>query len=183
MPSSSHNKQRFPAGWRVATLREITIQKQATIDPGDFEDELFEYYSIPAYQENGRPILERGGNIGSVKFLLNPSTILFGKLNPRVEKVWNVAEGTAYRKIGSTEWIPMQPGTGVDADYLYFLAWSGTCNGPRQNVGHGVYPQQAAGKPIGILRPSSSQYRPCPSRKELPAFYRQCSALSMCGTG
>ncbi|MGH8728204.1 MAG: restriction endonuclease subunit S [Burkholderiales bacterium] len=49
---------------------------------------------------------------------------MFGKLNPRVEKVWRIGNHTAHRKIGSTEWLPLVPRHDVDEQFLYFLMWS-----------------------------------------------------------
>jgi type I restriction enzyme, S subunit len=94
------------------------------MNPALNADEQFEYYSIPAYQVDQRPTLARGREIGSSKLLLQSGTILFGKLNPRVEKVWRVGNYTELRKIGSTEWLPLIPRDDVDEHFLYFLMWS-----------------------------------------------------------
>jgi len=51
-------------------------------------------------------------------------TVLFGKLNPRVPKVWLV-EASERRKIASTEFIPLFPvKERILSDFLYFLCWS-----------------------------------------------------------
>lgn len=117
----------LPQHWRVSTLGEINIVKATSINPQDFADEVFEYYSIPDYQRNQKPSLTKGGSIESSKLHLNPNTILFGKLNPRVEKVWRVGAQTGYRQIGSTEWIPIlpseidQPEENLDNQTIYKL--------------------------------------------------------------
>jgi type I restriction enzyme S subunit len=56
--------------------------------------------------------------------ILESGTVLFGKLNPRVEKVWRVGSYSTHRKIGSTEWLPIVPCAEVDADFVYYLMWS-----------------------------------------------------------
>jgi type I restriction enzyme S subunit len=114
----------LPPTWQIQSLEDINDCRKRTINPHNFPDELFEYYSIPAYQEGVHPALEYGREINSVKLLLETGTILFGKLNPRVEKVWRVENDTPHRKIGSTEWLPISPAAGIDANFVYYLQWS-----------------------------------------------------------
>ena len=114
----------LPDDWEFSTLGDLNTRKAPMLNPKDFVDETFEYYSIPDFQRDQRPSLTNGGAIESSKLLLKPKMVLFGKLNPRVEKVWRVAESPKFRQIGSTEWITILPNDRVDADFLYFLEWS-----------------------------------------------------------
>ena len=116
--------ENLPDDWDIIALGDIDIRKAAALTPKNFADETFEYYSIPDYQRDQTPSLTAGYSIESSKLLLEPKTVLFGKLNPRVEKVWRVAESSEFRQIGSTEWIPIFPDERVDSDFLYFLEWS-----------------------------------------------------------
>jgi type I restriction enzyme, S subunit len=116
--------ENLPEDWELSPLGALNSRKAPMVNPKDFPGETFEYYSIPDYQRDQRPSLTKGGEIESTKLLLKPKTILFGKLNPRVEKVWRVAESPEFRQIGSTEWITILPNERVDADFLYFLEWS-----------------------------------------------------------
>ena len=114
----------LPDDWEFSTLGDLNTYKPTTLNPKDFVGETFEYYSIPDFQRDQRPSLTYGGAIESSKILLKPKMILFGKLNPRVEKVWRVAESPEFRQIGSTEWITILPNDQVGADFLYFLELS-----------------------------------------------------------
>lgn len=60
----------IPEDWGIETLKEINKGKKESVNPLSCPDEVFEYYSIPAYQEGKRPILEKGANIYSQKVLL-----------------------------------------------------------------------------------------------------------------
>jgi type I restriction enzyme S subunit len=117
------NEITLSRSWRVQPLSTFNA-RLGTINPATCPDETFEYYSIPAYQDGPRPILSKGSEIGSAKLLLDIGTVLFGKLNPRVEKVWRVGNHSPHRKIGSMEWLPLVPPEGVDGEFLYFLMWS-----------------------------------------------------------
>jgi len=124
MTAAQDTSNFLPMSWHTQPLSAFNASRPSTIDPASYSDETFEYYSIPAYQENQRPTHAKGGDIGSSKLLLDAGTILFGKLNPRVEKVWRVGNYTKHRKIGSTEWLPLIPRDDVDEQFLYFLMWS-----------------------------------------------------------
>lgn len=114
----------IPDDWDVTTLGEVNTLKSRTLLPGAFPDEQFEYYSIPDYQNGEKPGRVKGKTIASAKLQLKPKSVLFGKLNPRVEKVWRVGPLNDLRQIGSTEWIPVLPDERMDPDFLYFLEWS-----------------------------------------------------------
>ena len=115
----------LPEEWTVVPLQKLNSQKKVSLNPANFPDEIFEYYSIPNYQNSKKPSFEQGASILSQKILLNNGAVLFGKLNPRVEKVWKVESDTQHRKIGSTEWIPIFPDNEkVDSGFLYYVEWS-----------------------------------------------------------
>ncbi|MDI6808883.1 MAG: restriction endonuclease subunit S [Candidatus Eisenbacteria bacterium] len=119
-----HSVRGLPENWQVKPLSAFNARRPVTINPASSAEETFEYYSIPAYQDDQRPTLAKGNKIGSSKLLLDSGTVLFGKLNPRVEKVWRVGNYSPHRKIGSTEWLPLVPSNDVDEQFLYFLLWS-----------------------------------------------------------
>jgi len=114
----------LPEHWATVSLGQLNQRVTSSINPKDFPDESFEYYSIPDYQKNQRPSLTKGSEIDSQKLVLQPNTILFGKLNPRVEKVWQVLPSSGIRQIGSTEWLPILPPDTVDSRFVYYLTWS-----------------------------------------------------------
>lgn len=115
----------LPYDWVVTTISSLNKEDKESINPMQYPSEIFEYYSIPAYQENKTPMLTKGIEILSQKLLLKSGTVLFGKLNPRVEKVWIVKSESSHRKIGSTEWLPILPNKNVaDSDFIYYLSWS-----------------------------------------------------------
>ncbi len=115
----------LPAEWEVVRLDNVIESGKSSINPLDFPTEKFDYYSIPAYQVSVNPFIEIGNEIRSQKLLVETGTVLFGKLNPNVPKVWRVVSNSERRKIASTEFIPLVPKKGkIDFQFLYFLALS-----------------------------------------------------------
>jgi len=114
-----------PVDWEVVPLKQTANRLKVTINPQSYPNEIFDYYSIPAYQVSDEPNLERGKEIHSQKLTIELGTILFGKLNPRVPKVWQVVSNSTRRKIASTEFIPLLPlADKIYSEFLYYLAWS-----------------------------------------------------------
>ncbi|RLG30370.1 hypothetical protein DRN97_10660 [Methanosarcinales archaeon] len=115
----------IPREWKVVRLEDVVDRKRNNINPVNYPDEVFEYYSIPAYHGNQQPVMEVGKNIRSQKFLVKEGTVLFAKLNPRVPKAWLVKSNTNKRKIASTEFIPLYPKEDRVKDlFLFYLCWS-----------------------------------------------------------
>ncbi len=119
-----HTHFGFPERWREESLGGLSGASSGTINPLDFPNELFEYYSIPAFQEQNAPILERGSAIFSIKLLVENGTVLFGKLNPRVLKVWLVDSESPNRRIASTEFLPIVSNGLAEPKFVYFMCHS-----------------------------------------------------------
>ena len=90
--------------WPRIALGEIAVKRRGSVDPQKFPDETFELYSIPAY-DAGRPEIVEGADIGSSKQLLEPDDVVISRIVPHIQRVWIVGPKTAYRQIGSGEWI------------------------------------------------------------------------------
>ena len=110
--------------WREARLGELVQLQRMLINPADHPDELFEYYSIPAYDSDRRPTLAKGSEIGSSKFAIQGEAILVSKLNPRFPRVWHVAPRTKLRAIASTEFLILKPRDRVDSRFIKYLCLS-----------------------------------------------------------
>jgi type I restriction enzyme S subunit len=133
----------LPEGWRWAELQEVVTAEKEAVNPLDHPDELFAYYSIPAYQQSDNPALTLGREILSLKLLVEERSVLFGKLNPRVPKVWLVSHKSERRKIASTEFIPLLPKAAETAsDFLYYLCWSGNVMPKAQELVSGSTPSR-----------------------------------------
>jgi type I restriction enzyme M protein len=75
------------------------------IDPRNTPEEIFELWSIPAF-DAGSPELLRGGDIGSQKKVVFPGDVLLSRIIPHIRRGWVVRENSAGRRqIASTEWI------------------------------------------------------------------------------
>ena len=100
----------IPQGWTVQELGNLVSIQTSSVNPAKNEESQFLHYSIPAYDEQMRPKLEKGLEIKSNKYLIKRNSILVSKLNPETYRIWTVfAEPSQYERICSTEFIVYEP--------------------------------------------------------------------------
>lgn len=99
-------------------IKEINEYKSESINPMKTPDTMYELYSVPFFT-TGHPEYLHGSEIGSSKVTVQKNDILVCKINPRINRVWVVADESNYQSIASSEWIIVRT-----AQYNpYFLAW------------------------------------------------------------
>lgn len=176
---------RLPTEWARRQLRQLHLGGVSNLDPINFSDEQFEYYSIPAYQNGTAPTVAYGREILSQKLALPLNCVLFGKLNPRVEKVWNVRSSGTLRLLGSTEWLPIVPTAEVDQDFIYFLLRSEWVMPIAQGLTSGSTPSRERVEPKSFYD-IEVPLPPLPEQRSIAALLRrfetaielQCRALN-----
>jgi type I restriction enzyme S subunit len=101
------------------SLSHVASLQRETVDPAEHPGELFEHFSIPAF-DNGRwPALEVGAQILSGKTRLpRGDVILLSKLNPATPRVWWPRATARGEPVCSGEFVVLVP-TEVPATFLY----------------------------------------------------------------
>lgn len=108
--------------WARIHLGALFREKPRSIDPAKYSDELFELFSVPAY-ERRIPDLARGGEIGSTKVLVEPGDTLLCRIVPHIRRGWVVPSSAGHRQIASGEWIILRHDD-FDPGYLRHLVLS-----------------------------------------------------------
>ena len=99
-------------------IKEINEYVSEIINPMKTPDTIFEMYSVPIY-DTGHPEYLRGDEIASNKVIVRKNDVLLCKINPRINRVWVVADESKYQNIASSEWIVIR-----NSEYNpEFLAW------------------------------------------------------------
>ena len=81
-------------------------------------DTIFEVYSVPIF-DTGHPEYLRGNEIASNKAVVKKNDVLICKINPRINRVWVVADESEHINIASSEWIVVRN----NSYNPQFLAW------------------------------------------------------------
>lgn len=110
-----------PAGWEVRPIGEFVTLSRDSVTPSDHADEIFDHFSIPAYDEGATPKAESGSEIKSNKYVVSEGSVLVSKLNPRIPRVWLPVVGADRRPICSTEFLVVQPREANDRSWIYCL--------------------------------------------------------------
>jgi type I restriction enzyme S subunit len=90
--------------------------KSGSVDPAKHLDEVFDLYSIPAF-DSGHPEVVAGRVIGSAKQVVKSGDVLLSRIVPHIRRSWVVSNGSDRRTIASGEWIVFRSNR-VHPDYL-----------------------------------------------------------------
>ena len=109
----------IPEGWSSPTLAAVGMPRTKNLTPSDYPDEVFELWSVPSYPSDSPEVL-KGSEIGSTKQVVQEGDVLLCKINPRINRVWQVGPLDKHRQIASSEWIVIR---NEEADSRY-LQWA-----------------------------------------------------------
>ena len=113
----------FSGEWETKRLRDIAELHRQNVVPVASGDMLFMHFSLPAYDENQRPVIEFGSRIGSNKFQVPDNAVLVSKLNPRIPRVWAPAS-IGSNAVASTEFMVLTPRERISRSFLFILCSS-----------------------------------------------------------
>ena len=85
-------------------MGDIALRKGGSVDPKKYQDEVFELYSIPAF-DAGAPEVVSGSAIGSAKKAVRPNDVMISRIVPHIRRACVVGPANGHRQIASGEWI------------------------------------------------------------------------------
>jgi type I restriction enzyme S subunit len=133
--------------WPLLLLGELIAEKSGSVDPSKFPDEMFDLYSIPAF-DSGQPEVRAGNEIGSAKQVVQPGDVLLSRIVPHIRRSWVVGKNDGRRLIASGEWIVFRSPQ-INPRYLrYFLVG---------DPFHSRFMQTVSGVGGSLLRAKSSE--------------------------
>ena len=106
--------------WPKKTLGDFVAKKRGSVDPSKFPDEVFDLYSIPAF-DAGQPEIRAGNEIGSSKQVVEPDDVLLSRIVPHIRRSWVVGATRGRRLIASGEWIVFRSPQLLPRFLRYFL--------------------------------------------------------------
>jgi type I restriction enzyme S subunit len=111
----------IPQGWTVGKVSDIATLSRTALNPGDFPDETFDHFSLPAFDNGRRPKVELGGAIMSNKLVVAHNSVLLSKLNPHIPRIWLPDLRDSHRSVCSTEFMVACSKPGVSREYLFSI--------------------------------------------------------------
>jgi type I restriction enzyme S subunit len=138
---ASNGAWKLPEGWELKQIGELFQIRSGSVDPTRYRNEMFDLYSMPAYDTGMEPEILQGDQIGSSKTVVQPGDYLLSKLNPRIPRVWIVEKDSERRKICSTDFLALVDQKRPDGELWFephFLRFVLLSDGFRSQVIHDV---------------------------------------------
>ena len=104
--------------WNSISMGDIALRKGGSVDPKKHQSEVFELYSISAF-DAGTPDVVAGSAIGSSKKAVRPNDVMISRIVPHIRRVCIVKPSNGYRQIASSEWIVFRD----DRIWPNYLRW------------------------------------------------------------
>jgi len=105
--------------WETISLGDIALRKGGSVDPKKHPEEVFELYSIPAF-DAGEPEVTNGSAIGSSKKTVQPNDVMISRIVPHIRRACVVGQNNGRRQIASGEWIIFRDDS-ICPQYLQWL--------------------------------------------------------------
>ena len=90
--------------WNLISMGDIALRRGGSVNPKKHPSEVFELYSIPAF-DAGAPEVVTGSAIGSSKRAVQPNDVMISRIVPHIRRACVVGPSNGHRQIASTEWI------------------------------------------------------------------------------
>ncbi|MFH9012594.1 hypothetical protein ACH4C6_14550 [Streptomyces sp. NPDC017943] len=101
------------------TVGEIAALHKGQVRPETLTDGSVAHYSLPAFDSGAVPEIADPRTIKSAKFIVRQPSILLSKLNPEIPRVWNVSPDRTMPALASTEFLVLEPQSGVTTAELW----------------------------------------------------------------
>lgn len=115
----------LPEGWEIIPLSSLCVQVKNSIDPRKHTGQIFDHYSLPAFDTGKGPVREFGSLIQSQKLVIPTEAILFSRLNPSTPRIWWArTSDQVFASVASTEFLIAVARNKEDMPFLYSLFFS-----------------------------------------------------------
>lgn len=152
--------------WKQKKLSDYAEHLKINIRPASNPNQIYEHYSLPAFDNGLSPLHEPGSSILSNKYRINQWTILVSKLNPRFPRVWPIGGSVGENAICSTEFQVFKPKDNNLFGFLNCFLKSQKASDELQMCASGTSGSHQRVKPGDILNLAISS----PSNKYLEDF-------------
>lgn len=160
--------------WPMVALGDFMPTRIPNVDPAKFETEIFELWSIPAF-DAGAPEIVIGAEIGSSKKCVEPDDVLLSRIVPHIRRSWVVGPENANRKIASGEWITFRS-EHFHPDYLRHVLVSDDFHSKFMRTVAGVGGSLLRARPDGV-KEIEIPLPPLAEQKRIAGILDQADAL------
>ena len=158
----------------MTALGELMVSQQESVDPSAYLSEVFELFSIPAY-DSRKPDIVEGSAIGSAKKVVNPDDVLLSRIVPHIRRAWVVPNASGRRQIASSEWIVFRSPK-FQPSYLRHLLMSDVFHAKFMNTVAGVGGSLLRARPAFVAQ-IQIPLPPLPEQKRIADILDRADAI------
>lgn len=103
----------------LVPLREIVSVSRIAADPARMSDKTVDHFSIPAFDDRSWPERIQASSIMSNKLLIEQTSILVSRINPRINRTWWCVPTEGIPALASTEFIVLATASLADLGALW----------------------------------------------------------------
>ncbi len=137
--------------WEEYKVSDFAEHLKHGVNPAQNPFIEYHHYSLPAFDESRRPVIELGSQILSNKYSVLENTILVSKLNPRFPRIWAIQSLPSANSVCSTEFQVFKPKQDNLYAYLYFLFGSSQAKDALEMAASGTSGSHQRVKPEDML--------------------------------
>ena len=116
--SDNPHYPQLPRNWVYISILDVNTYKSSNVTPSSMPDQFFDLYSVPIFSTI-KPENIQGSEIGSAKQVIKKGDVLLCKINPHINRVWEITENSDRVQIASSEWIVIRS----EIHQSTFLKW------------------------------------------------------------
>jgi len=109
----------IPEGWNVGSFTELAKLDTTSVQPKSNPNQVWDHYSIPAYDAAHYPVQDTGSSIKSGKYRVHELSVLVSKLNPQFKRIWWPKVSNPDTAICSTEFMQFVPLKQEDRGFVH----------------------------------------------------------------
>lgn len=109
---------RYGVDTPTVALSDVLTISTKSLKPSSYIGEIWEHFSIPAFDEGCGPVFEPADGIKSNKYVIDNDCILISKLNPSTKRLW-LPQCTSNRPVCSTEFIVYKTKVAAHKSFYY----------------------------------------------------------------
>lgn len=111
----------MPDDWHIRPFGSVVDISTKSRNPQSSPDEIWEHYSIPAFDGTHLPVFEAASGIKSNKYIVDKGCFLVSKLNPSTKRIWR-PYCLSPDAVCSTEFIVYRAKDPRHKDFYYSVA-------------------------------------------------------------